>query len=95
LNTSGATNLNNTTQIPSNLRILSSFTGSNGVTFGNSANIYSVIYAPNTGLNISGAAPLFGTAAAKTITLGGSGAIHYDTTLISIWPDLWALIVGP
>ena len=31
LNTSGATSLNNTTQIPSNLRILSSYSGSNGV----------------------------------------------------------------
>lgn len=94
LNTSGATSLNNTTQIPNNLRILSSYSGSNGVVLGNSANIYSVIYAPNTALNISGAAPLFGTAAAKSITLGGSGAIHYDTALISIWPDLWTLIVG-
>jgi hypothetical protein len=95
LNTSGATFINNTTQIPSNLRILSSYSGSNGVVLGNSASIYSVIYAPNTGLNISGAAPLFGTAAGKSITLGGSGAIHYDTTLLSIWPALWTLIVGP
>lgn len=92
LNTSGATSLNNTTQIPSNLRILSSYSGSNGVVLGNSANIYSVIYAPNTGLNISGAAPLFGTVAAKTITIGNSGAIHYDTQLKNIWPAIWALL---
>jgi hypothetical protein len=95
LNTSGATSLNNTTQIPSNLQILSSYSGTNGVILGNSANIYALIYASNTGLNISGAAPLFGTAAAKTITIGNSGAIHYDTQLKSIWPDLWTLIVGP
>lgn len=95
LNTSGATNLNNTTQIPSNLRILSSYSGSNGIVLGNSTSVYSVIYVPNTGLNISGAAPLFGTVAAKSITIGNSGAIHYDTTLISIWPDLWVMIVGP
>lgn len=95
LSTTGATSLNNTTQIPSNLRILSSYTGSTGLVLGNSSSIYSVIYGPNTGLNISGAGPLFGTAAAKTITLGGSGAIHYDTQLKTIWPDLWTLIVGP
>jgi hypothetical protein len=95
LNTSGATSLNNTTQIPNNLRILSSYSGSNGITFGNSANTYSVIYAPQTGVNISGSVPLFGTVAGKSITLGGSGAIHYDTQLKTIWPDLWTLILGP
>jgi hypothetical protein len=95
LNTSGATNLNNTTLIPSNLQILSSYNGSNGVTLGNSANVYAVIYAPNTGLNISGAVPVFGTFAGKAITIGNSGAIHYDTQLKSIWPNLWTLILGP
>jgi DNA/RNA endonuclease G (NUC1) len=95
LNTSGATNINNTTQIPSNLQILSSYSGTNGVILGNSANAYAVIYAPNTGLNISGTAPLFGSIAGKTITLGGSGAIHYDTTLKTSWPAIWNLILGP
>jgi hypothetical protein len=95
LNTSGATSLNNTTQIPSNLRILSSYTGSNGVILGNGTNVYAVVYAPNTGVNISGSAPLFGTAAGKTIIIGNSGAIHYDTNLNSIWPALWTLILGP
>ena len=65
LNTSGATSLNNTTQIPSNLRILSSYSGSNGVILGNSTSVYALIYAPNTGVNLSGAAPLFGTVAGK------------------------------
>lgn len=95
LNTSGATSINNTTQIPNNLRILSSYSGSNGMILGNSANTYAVIYAPNTGFNSSGSAPLFGTVAGKSITIGNSGAIHYDTTLKSIWPGMWTLIVGP
>jgi hypothetical protein len=95
LNTSGSTNLNNTTQIPSNLRILSSYSGSNGVILGNSVSIYALIYAPQTGVNLSGSAPLFGTAAGKTITIGNSGAIHYDTQLKTIWPDIWTLIFGP
>jgi hypothetical protein len=92
LNTSGATSLNNTTQIPSNLRILSSYSGSNGVILGNSASVYALIYAPNTGLNLSGAAPLFGTFAGKTLIIGNSGAIHYDTQLKAAWPAIWALL---
>jgi hypothetical protein len=92
LNTSGATNLNNTTQIPSNLRILSSYTGSNGVILGNSTSVYALIYSPQTGLNLSGSAPLLGTFAGKTLTIGNSGAIHYDTQLKSIWPAVWALL---
>ena len=95
LNTSGSTNLNNTTQIPSNLRILSSYSGSNGVIIGNSVSVYALIYSPKTGLNLSGSAPLFGTAAAKTLTIGNSGAIHYDTQLKTIWPAIWTLIFGP
>jgi hypothetical protein len=95
LNTSGSSNLNNTTQIPSNLQILSSYSGSNGVVIGNSVSVYALIYAPQTGLNMSGSAPLFGTGAAKTLTIGNSGAIHYDTQLKSVWPAVWTLIFGP
>ncbi len=95
LNASGASSLPNTTSIPSNLRILSSYSGSNGVTFGNSTNVHMMLYAPRTGVSISGTVPLFGTVVGRTITLGNSGAIHYDTTLKTIWPDLWNLILGP
>jgi hypothetical protein len=95
LNASGASSLPNTTAIPSNLRILSSYSGSNGVVFGNGTNIHMMLYAPQTSVSISGAVPMFGTVAGKTITLGSSGAIHYDTTLKASWPDVWNLILGP
>lgn len=95
LTTSGATSLPNTTLIPSNLRILSSYTGATGVTLGNSSSLQLVIYSPQTGVSITGSAPLFGTVAAKTITLTNSGMIHYDTQLKTIWPDIWTLILGP
>ncbi|HST54146.1 MAG TPA: DUF5011 domain-containing protein, partial [Pyrinomonadaceae bacterium] len=95
LSTGGASSVNNTTLIPGNLRILSSYTGSNGVTFGNSTSAYLLVYAPQTGVSISGAAPLFGTVAGKSITISNSGMLHYDTRLAAIWPDLWQLIVGP
>jgi uncharacterized repeat protein (TIGR01451 family) len=92
LNVSGATSFTNTTGSPGNLRILSSYTGTTGVTLGNSSNVYLVIYAPGTGVSISGAAPLFGTVVGKTVTIGNSGMIHYDTQLKNIWPDIWSLI---
>jgi hypothetical protein len=94
LDAGGATRVNNTTNIPSNLRVLSSYSGTNGVNVTNSSNVVLVLYAPNTNASLSGTTQLFGTVAAKTITIGNGGAIHYDTTLKSIWPELWALI-GP
>jgi hypothetical protein len=93
-NASGATNVNNTTAVPANLKMLSSYTGASGITLGNAASNYLVIYAPGTGVSVSGSAPLFGTVGGKTLSITGSGAIHYDTQLQGIWPDLWALI-GP
>ncbi len=95
LSTSGASVINNTTLIPSNLRILSSYSGGgNGVTLGNSSSAYMVVYAPHTGVSISGAAPLFGAAAGKSITISNSGMLHYDTRLETIWPSVWQLL-GP
>jgi len=95
LNAGGATFINNTTMIPGNLRIMSSYSGSNGVSVSNSSNARLMVYAPQTSVTISGAGPLFGTVAGKTVTVSNSGAIHYDTRLLSIWPDVWALITGP
>lgn len=91
-NASGATNVNNTTAVPANLKMLSSYSGTTGITLGNSTSTYLVIYAPTTGVSVSGAVPLFGTVAGKTLSITGSGAVHYDTQLQSIWPDLWALL---
>lgn len=95
LNPSGSSSINNTTLIPSNLRILSSYTGSNGVNFTNSASAYLIVYAPGTNVTISGAAPLFGTVVGKTLTVSNSGMLHYDVRLLNIWPSLWPLIIGP
>lgn len=92
LNASGASSLTNTTSVPANFRILSSFSGSNGVSFTNSANAQMLIYAPNTSVSISGAAPLFGTVVGKSITLSNSGIIHYDVQLKSVWPEIWSAI---
>lgn len=95
LTVGGAAKINNTTMIPGNLRILSSHIGGTGVSLGNGSSSYLMIYAPQTGVSISGAGPLFGTVAGKSITLANSGAIHYDTNLQSVWLDIWTLLVGP
>src|SRR5262245_54317718 len=95
LNIGGASNLSNTTGIPGNLRILSSYNEANGVTIYNVANNFMVVYAPQTEINISGTGRLFGSVVGKTITVGYSGAIHYDTGLEAVWPDIWSLIFGP
>ncbi len=95
LSAGGASSLNNTTLIPSNLRILSSFTGSNGVTLTNGSAVFMLIYAPRTSVSDTGSVPLFGTIVGKTVTLSNSGVIHYDTQLKTIWPSLWPLILGP
>jgi uncharacterized repeat protein (TIGR01451 family) len=94
LNANGAATIANTTGIPGNLRILSSYSGTNGVTFSNASNAHLLVFAPNTGATISGAAPLFGTVVAKTVTISESGKIHYDTRLKTAWPALWTLIFG-
>ena len=95
LTVGGASSVNNTTQIPNNLRILSSYSGTNGVALGNSSSLQLVIYAPQTSVNITGSAPLFGTVVGKTVTVSNSGMIHYDTKLKTIWPAVWTLIFGP
>jgi hypothetical protein len=48
-----------------------------------------------TGVSISGTAPVFCGVAGKTITVGNSGKIHYDIRLNAIWPDFWNLIFSP
>ena len=95
LNAGGATSLTNTTNNPGNLRILSSYTGTNGVSFTNSTSAHLIIYAPRTGVTVSGAAPLLGFVAGKSVTISNSGQIHFDTQLTNVWGDVWALIFGP
>jgi hypothetical protein len=63
------------------------------VTINNGANNYMMVYAPQTEVNISGVARLFGSVVGKTITVVNSGAIHYDTGLSAIWPEIWDLIL--
>jgi endonuclease G len=94
LNIGGSGKLNNATGIPGNLRILSSYSGANGVTINNGSNNYLMVYAPQTEITISGVGRLFGGALGKTISVVNSGALHYDTRLSAVWPEILSLISG-
>lgn len=94
LNASGASSINNTTAIPANLRILSSYTGSNGVSLSNATNTYMVVYAPQTSVSVSGSAPLFGAVVGKTLSVTNSGAVHFDITVQNSWPE-WCTLSNP
>jgi len=50
-------------------------------TLGNSDTFYGVIYAPNANLTIHNSGEIFGSIAARNISLNNSGKIHYDLTL--------------
>ena len=73
---------------------IASYSGANGVTISNGANNTMVIYAPWTSVSLTGTGILFGAVAGKTLTVGNSGALHYDTRLKTIWPNVWNLIFG-
>ena len=94
LNASGASSINNTTTIPANLRVLSSYTGSNGISLSNGTNTYMVVYAPRTNVSVSGTAPLFGAVVGKTLSVTNSGAVHFDITVQNSWPD-WCSLSNP
>lgn len=95
LSIGGASSLTNMTGIPGNLRIISSYGGANGVSINNGVNNIMMIYAPQTGVSVTGMGALFGTVVGKTITVGNSGTIHYDIKSKPVWPDIWSVILAP
>jgi Flp pilus assembly protein TadG/formylmethanofuran dehydrogenase subunit C len=77
LDTSGG-ELINFTQIPNNLHIF--MTGGTARISGNS-DFYGVVYAPNTDVTLAGNAGFFGATVGKTLTIEGTGDMHYDEDL--------------
>ncbi len=80
LNTSGGS-VSNTTYLPANLQISTSYTGNNGVTLSGGSSAYLTVYAPGTSVTLSGGSPLFGALLGKTLTVTGNSVIHYDIRL--------------
>ena len=82
--------LQNTSYIPFNLQVASSYTGSNGVTVSGTSATYLTIYAPGTDVTVSGGGPLYGALVGKTLTVSGNSFVHQDLAL----PDVWS-VFGP
>ena len=71
--------------MPANLRIESSYTGAGGVALSGGSGAYLTVYAPGTGVTLSGGSPLFGALLGKTLTVSGGAAIHYDVQTLAVW----------
>src|SRR4029077_15285279 len=82
--------LQNTSLIPLNLQVSSSYTGSNGVTVSGSSATDMTIYAPGTDVQITGGGPFYGALVGKTLTISGGSSLHQDLAL----PDVWG-VFGP
>jgi hypothetical protein len=75
----------NSTHVPTNLQIASSYAGSNGVSLNGGAEAFLTVYAPKTDVTISGNSSLFGAVLGKTLTVSGNPDLHYDSTIGNIW----------
>lgn len=89
--TASGNSVANPTPIPSNLQIEASYTGKDGVTLSGGASGHFVVYAPGTGVTLSGNAELFGAVVGKTVTMTGNPALHYDVRLLGVWGALFGL----
>ena len=75
--------INNSSQIPANLYIYSTYTGSNGVNLQNGNTCFTALYAPRTNIEIGNTGQFFGSVVGKTITVDTSvnRLIHFDQVL--------------
>lgn len=71
----------NATFVPNNLKIL--MTGEDGstATIVGNANFHGAIYAPEVDVTIVGTGQIFGACVGKTLTIRGTGDVHYDENL--------------
>jgi uncharacterized repeat protein (TIGR01451 family) len=73
--------LQNPSGIPANLQVFSSYTGSNGVTVSGTSSTYMSIYAPGTGVTVTGGGAYFGSLVGKTLVVSGNSQVHQDIDL--------------
>jgi hypothetical protein len=78
LKRAGGTQVNNNTQLASNLRIYSTG-GDIDITSDNP--FYGVIYAPDSQVDIGGTADFFGAIVGRTLKVHGDAIGHYDESL--------------
>jgi hypothetical protein len=67
-------------EVPSNLSV-NVLPSSTSVSFGGTSSLYAEVYAPDTPVAGGGTGDFYGSVIGQTLTLGGTGAIHYDASL--------------
>ena len=65
--------------LPANLKLF--VQGTRTVAINGNGNIYGVVYAPQSGVNISGNGWIYGSATGNTLQQSGNGQVHYDEAL--------------
>jgi len=85
--------LANSTADPQNMQLISTFGNDAGetqmgVTLSGTSDGYMTVYAPTTGVTVSGGGSIYGAVMGKTLSLTGNSNIHYDAFLASGDADL-------
>jgi hypothetical protein len=80
----------NSTNVPANLQISSSYSGADGVTLSGGSGAYLTLFAPRTYVTLSGGLPVHGSVLGKKLTVTG-GAVHYDVRLTTVWASYFGL----
>lgn len=81
----GGNGIANTTGVPDNLKIYSSFTSTSsasGLTVtAAGTQTYMVVYAPLANVNLTGNSAFYGSVVGKTVSMTGGASLHYDKKL--------------
>lgn len=78
--------INAASALPTNLLIYSSFSGSDGVSFGKDLKFFGAIYAPNTNITTQKDSEIFGSLIGKTVDLEEDNKVHFDAALLRLDP---------
>jgi len=81
-----------TSGIPGNLQIYGLDSGTT-INYAGGSDFYGTIYAPEGDVSTSGNSNIFGAIVGDTVTLSGTGALHYDESLAENGPSQGFTIV--
>jgi hypothetical protein len=87
--TAGDGKIVNSTNVPANLQIASSYAG-DGVTLSGGPGMYLSLYAPASAVKLTGGMPVHGAVLGKTLTVTGD-SVHYDVRLLTAWASYLGL----
>lgn len=76
----------NATGRPNNLQIYG-LGSSTSISYSGGSNFYGTIYAPDSDVSVSGGASLFGAIVGESVSISGTGTLHYDESLSDNGPS--------